>query len=147
MAAVVEDAAQRDVVEIVARGLRERAVLAPAGEAAEHQARIAGEAHVGTEAEALHHAGAEALDQPVALLDEPQHHLDRTRLLEVDRDRALAAAREVVLRLGIERQRAALAVHQHDLGAEVGEQHAAERPGADAGELEDADAGEWTHGE
>jgi len=45
----------------------------------------------------------------------------------------------------VERQRAALAVDQHDLGAEVGEQHAAERRGADAGEFDDANALQRAH--
>jgi len=30
-----------------------------------------------------------------------------------------------------------------DLGADVGEQHVAERAGEDAGQVDDADAGEW----
>ena len=120
-------------------------MLAPAGEPAVHEPRIAREAGLGTEPEPLHDARAESLDERIRLLDEPQHDLRGTRLLEVEGDRALAAPREVVLRLGIERQRTALAIHQHDLGAEVGEQHAAERAGPDAHELDDADSLQRPH--
>ena len=90
-AEVRERAGERDVVDVVARGLRHRAVLAPAGHAAVDELRVAGEAHVGAEAEPLGDAGPEALDERVGLLDEPQHRLDAVGLLEVDADRAPAA--------------------------------------------------------
>jgi hypothetical protein len=143
--AVIEQPAQRHVVEVVPGRLRQRTRLAPAGQPAVHEPRIAREARLGTEAEPLHHARSEALEQRIGLLEQPQHHLGRTRLLEVDGDRALAASRDVVPRLGPERQRSALAVHQHHLGTEVGEQHAAERTGTDPGEFDDAYALERTH--
>jgi hypothetical protein len=146
VAAVVQDAAQGDVVQVVARRVRKRPVLAPARQPPVHEPRIPREARFRPEPESLHDARAETLDQPVRPLDEAQHHFRRPGLLEVERDRALAAPREVVLRPRPERQRAALAVDEHDLGAEVGEQHAAERPGADAGELDDADPLQRSHG-
>ena len=73
---VRERAGERDVVDVVAGRVRERPVLAPAGHAAVHEPRVAGEADVGPEAEALGDAGPEALDQRVGRLDEPQHRLD-----------------------------------------------------------------------
>ena len=42
--------------------VRVRTLLAPPGHPPVHQLRVAGEAGVGADAEALHHAGAEALD-------------------------------------------------------------------------------------
>ena len=42
-----------------------RTVLAPAGHAPVDEALVAGQARVGPDPEALGHAGAEALDQPV----------------------------------------------------------------------------------
>src|SRR5213595_3681202 len=53
----VQRAAERDVVDIVSRGMRERPGLAPARHAPVHQPRIAAQRYIGTELEALHHAG------------------------------------------------------------------------------------------
>ena len=61
----VQHAGERDVVDVVAGALGERTVLAPAGHAAVDEARVARVHGVGPEAEALHHAGPEALDQRV----------------------------------------------------------------------------------
>ncbi len=145
MAAVVQQPAQRHVVDVVPGRLRERTGLPPAGQPAIDESRIAHEADVRPKPEPLRDARPEALDQSVCALDQSQHQLCRAGLLQVHRNRALAAPRDVVLRLGIERQRAALAIDQHDVGAEVGEQHAAERRGADAGEFDDAHTRERTH--
>ena len=57
----------------------ERPVLAPAGHAAVDEARVAREADVGAEAEPLHHAGAETLDEHVGALDQAQGGLDAAR--------------------------------------------------------------------
>ncbi len=85
-------------------GLRHRAVLAPAGHAPVHELRVAGETHVGAEAEPLGDAGPEALDERVGPLDEPQHGLDAVGVLEVDADRAPAAVERLEVRL-VERRR------------------------------------------
>ena len=53
----------------------ERAALAPAGHAAVDEARVAGEADVGSDAEAFGDAGPVPLDQDVGALDELQHEL------------------------------------------------------------------------
>ena len=75
----LERAGQRDVVDVVAGGVGVRAVLAPAGHAAVDEPRVAGEADVGAEAEALGHAGPEALDERVGLLDELRARSRRRR--------------------------------------------------------------------
>ena len=73
---VRERAAERDVVDVVPGGLRVRTVLAPAGHAAVDELRVPGEAGVGPDAEPLGHAGPEALDERIGLLDEREHRLD-----------------------------------------------------------------------
>ena len=103
-AEVRERTGERDVVDVVAGGLRHRTVLAPAGHAAVDELRVAGEADVGTEAEALGHARPVALDQRVGLLDQPQHQLDAFGVLQVDADRAPAAVQRLEVRL-VERAR------------------------------------------
>ena len=85
---VRERAGERDVVDVVAGRVRERAVLAPAGHPPVDQPRVAGEALVGTEPEPLGDAGPEALDERVGLLDQPQHALDAVGVLQVDADRS-----------------------------------------------------------
>src|SRR5262245_57933720 len=86
LARVPERTAQRDVIEIVTRRLRERTVLTPSGHASIDQARIAFEADIGAKTEALHYAGAHALDQRIAVLDEAQNRFDAARRLEIHRD-------------------------------------------------------------
>ena len=73
---VRERAGERDVVDVVARGVRHRAVLAPPGHPSVDEARVAGEAGVGTDAEPLGDARPEPLEERVGRLDEPQHGLD-----------------------------------------------------------------------
>ncbi len=69
-AEVRERAGERDVVDVVAGGLRVRAVLTPARHPAVDELRVAGEARVGPDPESLGDAGPEALDERVGLLDE-----------------------------------------------------------------------------
>ena len=116
-----------------------RAVLAPPGHPPEHQLRVAGEALVGPDAEALHHARPEPLDQRVGALDEVEQRGDAVGVLEVDGDVAPAAAARR-RRAGVVGRRAAHrlgAVDADDVGAHVGEQHRGERAGPDAGDLDD----------
>ena len=89
---------ERDVVDVVTGGLRVRAVLAPPGHAPEHELRVAGQAHVGADAEALHHAGAEAFDERVGMLDEIEQRGDAVGVLQVERHVAAAAQHDVVVR-------------------------------------------------
>ena len=125
--------------------MRVRAVLAPAGHPAEHQLGVAGEALVGPDAEPLHHARAEALDQRVGVLDEVEQRRRAVGVLEVDGDVAPAAQRDVaVRRVGRRAAHRLGALDADHLGAHVGQQHRRERAGADAGDLDDPIAGEWS---
>ena len=121
--------------------LRQRAFLAPAGHAAEHQPRIARHHHIGSEAQPLHHAGAKAFDQRVGASEQVQHLRDRGLVLQIELDDFPAAPRhrlQILLR--------ADAIERHDFGAHVGQHHAGERARADAGEFDDAEAGERAGG-
>ena len=77
---VRQDAGQGDVVDVVAGGVGQGPVLAPARHARVDEARVALEADVGAETQPLHYARAEALDQHVGLLDQtkqsPRHRRD-----------------------------------------------------------------------
>ena len=90
---VRERAGERDVVDVVTGGLRERTVLAPPGHAPVHEPRVAREAHVGPEPESLGDAGPVPLDERVGPLHQPQHGLDAVGVLEVDGDVAATAPR------------------------------------------------------
>ena len=140
-------AAQRHIVEIVARGLRQRTVLPPAGHAAVDEPRIAPRAFGGAEAEALHDPRPIALDQRVSRLDEAQRLLDRFRALEVEGDHPLAAPKGLVGERAsrIAEGRLVGANDCNHLGAEVGEHAAGERTWADAFELDDAQARKRTN--
>src|SRR5205823_6411463 len=94
-AEVRERAREGDVVDVVARGLREGAVLAPPGHSAVDELRVAGQAHVRTEAQALGHAGPETLDERVGFLYESQYRFDAVRVFEIDADRAPPARHRV----------------------------------------------------
>ena len=52
------------------------AVLAEAGDAGDHERRVAGEQHVGTEAEALERAGPEVLDQHVGAVAQAEEDVE-----------------------------------------------------------------------
>ena len=66
--------------------------LAPAGHAAIDQARVARRHDVGAEAQPLHHARAEALDQRVGVGEQIEHLRDRRlRCLQVELDHRAAA--------------------------------------------------------
>ena len=132
-----------DVVDVVAGGVGPRPVLAPAGHPPVDELRVAGKTLVGTGPEPLHHAGAKPLDQGVGTLDEIEQHADAIGMLEVDGEVAPAAQRHVDVRRV--RSRAAGSRRPLDadhLGTHVGEQHRGERAGADAGDLDDAVAGQ-----
>jgi hypothetical protein len=128
-------AGKRDVVDVVPGGLRQRALLAPAGHAAIDQLWVARERDVGSEPEPLHHAGPKALDQRVGLFEQVEHACDRGPVLQIKLDDPAPAGRH---RLQILFH--ADAIERHHIGAHVGEQHAGERPRADACEFDDAKA-------
>ncbi len=143
---VGERARERDVVDVVTRGLRHRALLPPPGHAPVHELRVAGEAVVGPKSHAFGDPGPEALEQRVGVLDKAQDRFHAVGVLEVDADRPAPAGQRVVVR-AVEHERVHLtgAVDAHDVGAHVGEQHACERPGTDPGQLDDLDALQRSH--
>ncbi|MEY9143844.1 hypothetical protein ABIF00_001828 [Bradyrhizobium elkanii] len=134
-------ACDRDVVDVVAGGVRQRAFLAPAGHASIDQPGIAREHDVRTEPEALHHAGPKTFDQRVGMAEQVEHFGNRRLVLEIELDDLAAAGCD---RLQILARTDP--VQRDHLGAHVGEQHAGERAGADAGEFDDAEAGERARG-
>ena len=143
----VQHAGERDVVDVVAGALGERAVLAPAGHAAVDEARIAREHDVGPEAEALHHAGTEAFDQRVGASRRGASAASAPcAVFRSSVDRAAAAQHDVEAALAAEAEaRIGGAVDEQHVGAHVGEHHPGERARADRFELEDAQAGERSH--
>jgi hypothetical protein len=126
---------------------RQRAALAPAGHASVNQPRIAREHRIGPQAQALHHAGTEALDQRVGLARQFERGLHAAGRFHVQGDRAPAAHGHVVPALAVHAQvrRLRAVDHQH-VGAHVGQHHAAERAGPDGFEFDDLDTGERAHG-
>jgi hypothetical protein len=142
----VQRTGERDVVDVVAGGMRERAFLAPSGHAAVDEPGIALEALVGAKPEALGHAGAKSFDEGVGPLDHPQHRLDRFGALEIERDRAAAAIEQVEFGAGRDSQaRVGGAVDPHHVGAHVGKQHRAHRAGTDSGQFDYAVARQYSH--
>ena len=131
----VQGAGDGDVVDVMPRRMRQRPVLAPARHAAVDQARVARQAGLGAQAQALHHAGPKALDQQIGACDQRQGRGLAFLAAQVDLDLA-AAARGDVLRID---RRAGPRDAQH-LGTHVGQQHGAERPRAQARELDNAHA-------
>ena len=139
-------AGQRDVVDVVAGHLRVGAFLTPAGHPAIDNLRVALEADVGTEAEAFHDAGTEAFEQRVRALDQLERDFDALWILEVERDRASAAGEQIAGRVGRRFSgRVRGAIDAHDVGAHVGQDHAAERARSDALEFNDAYPAERSH--
>ena len=135
-----QGAGDRDVVHVVPGRLRERSALAPPGHPAVDQARVAGRTLVGTDTEPLGGARPHPLDQDVRLGDQVEHGRDRGRVLEVHGHARAAAVEQVVRSAG--EQLPAGALHPDHVGAEVGQDHAGVRGGADAGDLDDLDATE-----
>ena len=139
LAEAVEDAGDRDVVHVVAGGLGQRAVLAPAGHPAVDQPRVAGQALVGADAEPLGDAGAHALDEHVGLRDELHERREGVGVLEVHRHARPAAGEQVGL-AGSGAGGAAGLLDADHVGPEVGEDRRRVRPRTDAGDLDDLDA-------
>ena len=141
-----ERTGERDVVDVVAGHLGVGTFLAPAGHASVDDLRVALEADVRAQTEALHHAGAEALEEGVCAFDQLERDLDALGVLEVERDRAAAAGEQVAGRIGRRFTRSVRgAVDADDVGAHVGQDHAAEGARSDALEFNDANAAERSH--
>src|SRR6516164_7881015 len=142
----MHSAGERDVVEVVSGGLRERPFLAPTGDPAIDKAGIAGEAVLRAKAEPLHHPRAEPFDQRVGAFDQAQGERLALRTFEVERQTPSAPQQEIVAQRAchaeIARFRSIDAQHGR---AKIGEQHRAHRPRPDAREFDDLDAGERSH--
>ena len=126
--------------------LRERTLLAPAGDAAVHELRVAREAGVGAKPQALGDPRPKSFDQRVGALDEVEHDFHGAGILEIERNGIAVAQQRVVF----QRTRNAelprlLAIDAQHRRAQIGEQHRAHRPGADAGELDDFQAVQRSH--
>ena len=123
----------------MARGLRERSVLPPAGDPGEDQPRVDGLALGRPDAEALTGAGAETVKQHISFRGQREQ---RGRVgLHVQVDDPLAAVQQVDV-LGRHGQTAG-ATDPHHVGAEVGQHHGGVRPGADPAEFDHLDTGQW----
>ncbi len=138
----VERPGEGEIIDVVAGFLRERPLLSPSGHAGEDEARIGGEAEVGTEAQPLHDAGPEALDQGVGPGDRREHRVDRGALLEVERDRAFVAIVEIETgrRLGLGAWFGD-PIDAQNIGAEIAEQRSGEWRGSDPAHFDDPKAG------
>ena len=110
---------------LVALEVRERAARAEAGHGAVDEPRIALAQCLVTEAQPIHHARAEALDEHVGAGDQLTHALEARLGLEVDLDAALAAVPQPPRRFVPERIAARL-LDLDDLGPVVGEDHRGE---------------------
>ena len=113
--------------------------LSPTGEPAVDEARVAGEADVGADAESLGDAGSEHLEHRVGLLDDAEERVGAVGVLEVDgRSPVCRAPSRSSPAEGSTRPGDLDAIDAQHLRAEVGEEHAAERPGAEPDELDDS---------
>jgi hypothetical protein len=143
----VERAGQRDVIDVVAGGLRQWPFLTPPSGAAIDQRRPPRQALCRTDAEALHHARPEALDHHVRLRRKREKTYPSQGVLEIDRDRPLVASTKV--EAGTERAIEigwAEPIHAQHVGAHVAEQHPAEGDRSHRGDLDDFQTVEWPHG-
>src|SRR6058998_3525744 len=144
----VHDAALALHDEVVAGAMRFGPRLAEARDRAVHEARIEAAQCLEAHAEPFHRAGAEVLDDDVALAREAPQNVQALAGLEVERDALLAAVdRHEVRGLARHKRRpfprvVALAplLDLDDLGAHVGQHHRAERSSEDACEIEHPDA-------
>ncbi len=93
------------------------------------------------ESEPFHHAGAKALDQRIGAGQEIEHLRDGVLVLQVELDDLAAASGHRFQALP-----GADAVERDHLGAHVGKHHAGEWTRTDAGEFDDAIAGERAGG-
>ena len=88
-----QHAGDRDVVDVVPGHVGVRAGLPKPGHARVHQPRVALQDDLRPEAQPLHHARPERLDEHVRAIQQLQHRLDALRLLQVQCDRPLPPAR------------------------------------------------------
>ena len=110
--------------------------------------RIHGSGPLPPDAPAFHHPGAHVLHDDVAVGDQVEHEVATGVLLDVDLDRLLPpvvvddGAVEAALReLGEPGEVAEVGrLDLHDVGTQIAEQHAGQRPGDDLGHVDDPDS-------
>ena len=127
-----------------AREVGPRAPLVAPGVAVD-QARVALLQALEVEAEAGRRARAPVRRQHVRPVEQPVEDLDPLGVLEVHRDRPLAAV-GAEPHVGAGPERVVQGVHLDDVGAEVGEQLGVEGPGHAEAEVEHPDPGERPRG-
>src|SRR5210317_446251 len=139
-----EGTGEGDVVDVVAGGLRVRAILAPARHPAVDESRVPLGAHVGTDAEALHHPGAEPLDERIGLADEVEEGGDSIGMLQIEGDVATSALEHVEPGVGRDPADGGGTVDADDVGPHIGKHHCRERSRADPRDLDDPHSLEWS---
>src|SRR5215470_4343559 len=140
----VQHPGQRDVIDIVAGGVRQRTGLPPARHARVDELRVAGKANLGTKAKSLHDARPQWLDQRVGRRDETQGRFDAFWMLEIDGHGRPATAPNVGLRARELEPQTGMSwpVDPDEIGAHVGKQRAAQWRWSDTGDLDDLNAGQ-----
>jgi hypothetical protein len=126
---------------VPSRAIRRAARAAVRGDGAVDEARVAGEQRVTPDAEALRHAGREALEHHVGAVGELEEAFVVAGVLQVEHD-APPAAQPHGRRCERAERVTAGWFDLDDVGAMVGEQHAGEGPGHALSEVEDAQSGE-----
>ena len=153
-AAEQEHAGNRRVVDVVAGAVAKRSILAITADAAEHDPRVHLAQRGKPDAESIHHSRSEALDDHVGGRGKAEKCLTPHGILEIDRERALVAVERVEHRRVLihERRHPAQVVTAggvldlDDVGAEVGQEHSAEWPREQPGQIEDSNVVECRHG-
>src|SRR2546425_4853503 len=152
LAGVAHETARRLQDQVHAWLLREWAARPEGSDRAVDEARVRGVERLGAEAVALHHAGAEILDQYVRLRDQPAHQRGARLLADVDGEPTLVAVqpleveaadlgREAAGAVGVaDAVAAAGLLHLDDVGAQVAEQRRAPRARRLVREVDDTDA-------
>ena len=142
----VQRAGQCDVVQVVARRMRQRALLAEAGHTAIHKTGVMFVAGRGAKAQPFGHTRAKSLDQHIGAGHQLHQGSNPAGRLKVQCDRTAAACVHVKARRQRQAQAAGLgAVDAHDIGAQVGQQHAAHRRRADTGEFDHLQSVQRSH--
>ncbi len=141
---VVQGTGEGDVRDVMAGGMRKRALLPPAGHPGVDQPRVAGKADVWTQPKAFHDPGPESFDQRVRALRKSEQRLGTGGALQVESHRPPAAVHGVSAGVGrlpallvvAARGGAREPIHPDDIRAHVGEQHRPERRWAQASHLQ-----------
>ena len=139
----VQQAVERDVVDVVTGLLAARTGLSPAGHPCVHQPFVDLGAVVGAEAQPFGDTWPVALDQNVGLGDHRQHLVSTLVGFQVGRDRTPVAVQCFVAALR-HSPGATRALDAYDVSTEVGEDHRRVRSGADAGQFDDSQSLQWS---